>query len=78
MIGGRGEERDRLRSMSCESECANLFRMTKADFLAEQARQEERRRISMERGVLISSQSGGGKDEGCREQGLIGGTEKPC
>lgn len=50
--------------------------MTKADFLAEQARQEERRRITIEKELLISSESGGSEDEGCCKQGQIDGIAK--
>ena len=45
--------------------------MTKADFLAEQARKEERRRMSIYLRSLISSEGRGGEDEGCSEQGQI-------
>jgi len=53
-----------------------MFRMTEADFMAEQARMEERRCMLVEGGSLISSEGRSGEDEGRCEQGLIDGIEK--
>ena len=53
--------------------------MTKADFLAEQARREERRRMMPARWkrLLISSQGGSEQVEGCYgQEGLIDGVER--